>query len=100
MEQPIPKFREKLINALVCSPETILKGSSFRNNRVVTPEMREWSALNEYIETHRKLYAVRTDGQVMEGKPVKPGLKDHLYAIYIKLPLSFRRFVHKVLRRE
>lgn len=90
-------FREALLSSIIFSPEAVLIGSQLRNNRVIIPRLREINILNEYIVEHDKDSAALM--QVKKSEP-KVGLKDKLYKIYLKLPLSLRVLVHKILRRN
>lgn len=83
-------FRTQLLDTLIFSQEAIVKGACFRNNQVVPVKQRELMAFQAFVTTRD--IAAETDN--------KKDFKDHLYDIYLKLPLSMRMFLRKILRRD
>lgn len=89
MQTEPENFRAQLLDALIFSQEAIIKGSIFKNNQIVAVKQRDLRVV--------QISGVKQD---ISGDTIqKRGLKDRLYALYTKLPLSMRIFLRKILRR-
>lgn len=90
MQKEPEEFRQMLLKTVVGSQEAIIKGSCLKNNRTKSVKYQEYPAWNGMFMNHSESESVSS---------AKPGVKDNLYKVYQKLPLSVRLFLRKMLRR-
>ena len=88
-QQKTEEFREDLLETLIFSPEALAKNTVLINNQIVTTKEMDSEVLLE-LALHGK------DTRIREAE--KKGLIDYLYKAYLVLPLSFRKWVRKVLK--
>lgn len=84
-------FRQSLLDAIIFSQEFVVKGGSFQNNRMVSPQLRESAAF---------AWVLSGEQENNLSASAQPGLIDHLYKAYMHVPSPIRSKVRKILRRN
>lgn len=92
LEQSPEVFQKNIFSNLISSGEAILKSTTIINNKKIPITVRNQELFKKVLSVNGE------EDHDLESE--RKGIKTYLYAAYIKLPLSFRLFVRKVLGRD